>query len=58
MLTSYQILASLVAIVAMSPAETVEMRRLSGVFIGLVGFLAVSSWLVARGMNRRLAPRK
>ena len=58
MLISYPILAALVAIAAATPAETVEIRRLSGVFIGLVGFLAVSSWLVARDMNRTLAPRK
>ena len=58
MLTSYPILAALVALVATTPVETVEVGRVSGVFIGLVGCLAVSSWLVWRNVHGKLARRK
>ena len=57
MLASYTILAALVGIVATNPVENVEMRRVSGVFIGLVGFLAVSSWLVGRNLKGRMGRR-
>lgn len=58
MLTSCPILAALVAIVATTPVETVEVRRVSGVFIGLVGCLAVCSWLLWRNVHGMMARRK
>ena len=53
MLASYTILAALIGIVATTPVENVEVKR-SGVFIGLVGLLAVSSWLMGRDIKGRM----
>ena len=58
MLTSCPILAALVAIVVTTPVETVEVRRVSVVVIGLVGCLAVSWWLVWRNVHGRMARRR
>ena len=57
MLASYTIMTALVAIVATTPAEDVEVKRVSGVLLGLVGSLAVIPWLVGRNKKRRMVRR-